>query len=380
MEIARLTGFSRTSVAFIVNRLLGKRLVTEERVGASTGAGRPAGALQITDRSFMAIGVEIATPVSGVVLVDSGGKRVARRDVAWQADVGLFFDGIANAVQDLAGGYKKHQILGVGVSLPGTINKATGLVLGAEALGWFNVDAGKLLSQRLKWPLFFENDANLSALAEQWFLPAGHEVFSYFVYVRTQGGVGTGVVADGRILHGVSSAGLEFGHVILYPDGRPCRCGNTGCWEQYASDAALVRNWEELGGGTGSADIGSACVELVDRARHGDGVALEALNTTAKYLALGFVNLAAALNPQAIVMGEPFSSAWDLIRPAVIQQVRRRLPTYTFEQLRILPGRLGADSALRGAAALVLAHFFTRFDHTRDDSLPNRVSMVAHGR
>ena len=372
-EIARKTGFSRTSVTFVVNRLLKSRLVLEEKVDNGMQAGRPPTALQLNAQSMLAIGVEIARPKSGVVLVDLNGTVVDRRMVLWDRDIESFFDHIRTAIREVALPFKPSRILGVGVSLPGTIDKSIGRVVGAESLEWFNVDAAALLRRNLKWPLFFENDANLSALAEQWFSSSDGESLRYFVYVRTQGGVGTGVVVDGRILHGVASAGAEFGHVMLYPDGRSCQCGNRGCWEQYASDTALTREYKDLSG-----ESVDDCLLIVKRARDKDPIALDALRKTASFLALGFVNLVVALNPQAIIMGEPYASAWDLVDDVVLSELDRRVPAYSLRNLRLLPSRIGADSALRGAAALVLAHFFTRFDHTKDDSLPIGVSIDAH--
>ncbi|HYI93952.1 MAG TPA: ROK family transcriptional regulator [Bryobacteraceae bacterium] len=371
-EIARTTGFSRTSVTFVVNRLLKSRLILEEKIENGLQAGRPPTALQLNAQSMLAIGVEIARPRSGVVLVDLNGKVIDRRTIPWDKDVDAFFDEIRMAIRDVTVSFKPSRILGVGVSLPGTIDKSVGRVVGAEGLDWFNIDVGTRLRHKFKWPFFFENDANLSALAEQW-LSSNAESLRYFVYVRTQGGVGTGVVVDGRILHGVASAGAEFGHVMLYPDGRSCQCGNRGCWEQYASDAALTREYRELSG-----ESIDDCLLIVKRAREKDAIALLALRKTASFLALGFVNLVVALNPQAIIMGEPYASAWDLVDDVVLGELDRRVPAYSLRNLRLLPSRTGADSALRGAAALVLAHFFTRFDHTKDDSLPIGVSIEAH--
>ena len=379
-EIARSTGLARTSVTFVVDRLLRSRLVKEEKIENGAHAGRPPTALQLRGESRMAIGVEISRPKSRVVLVNLRGEILRMRTVTWQPDHELFLRRIGMAIQALAGLSQPRRILGVGISLPGTIDKSDGRVLGAEALGWVGVEAGKLLSARVDLPLFFENDANLSALAEQWYAPSEGESLRYFVYVRMQGGLGTGVVVDGRILHGVASAGAEFGHVMLDPNGHPCSCGNRGCWEQYASDAALVRAYQESGGETGGAGrILEDSLSIVRLAREGDARALQALRATARYLALGFVNLIAALNPQAIIMGEPFASAWDLVEDVVHRELRSRLPEYSLKDLRLLPSRIGTDSALRGAAALVLAHFLTRFDHTKDDSLPNGVSIEAHG-
>jgi predicted NBD/HSP70 family sugar kinase len=370
-EIARITGLPRTSVTFVVDRLLRRRLVKEQTVENGAQAGRPPAALRLRGDSKLAIGVEISRPVSRIILADLNGEILRSRTVAWQPDATSFLNQIAAGIRVVSNSYQSRRILGVGVSLPGTIDKSTGRVLGAEALDWVGVEVGELLRSRIDLPIWFENDANLSALAEQWYAPAQGESLRYYVYVRMQGGLGTGVVVDGRVLHGVASAGVEFGHVMLDPNGRPCACGNRGCWEQYASDGALVRAYDP----SGREDSFS----IVRLARAGDGRALDALRTTAYYLALGFVNMIAALNPQAIIMGEPFASAWDLVEDVVQSELRERLPVYSLNGLRLLPSRIGADSALRGAAALVLAHFLTRFDHTRGDALPNGVSIQSYG-
>jgi N-acetylglucosamine repressor len=379
-EIGRITGFSRTSVTFVVNRLIDGGLVKEEKLEAGAQAGRPPTALYLCADSLKAVGVEISRPESRVVLANLYGDILQMRTVHWQSNPDLFLDKIYQAIRAVTNSCNSEQMLGVGVSLPGMIDKAVGRVVGAESIGWFGVEVGKKLRSRLSWPLFFENDANLSALAEQWYAPPDGDVLRYFVYIRLRGGLGSGVVVDGRLLHGVSSAGAEFGHIMLFPDGRPCGCGNRGCWEQYASDAALVRAYRDLAGSTSGEDsVLEDSIHVVNLARQGEPRALTALRTTASYLALGCVNLVAALNPQAIIIGEPLASAWDLIEDVVHAEVRQRVPAYALSGLRFLPSRLGADSALKGAAALALAHFFTRFDHTKDDSLPVGVAMEALG-
>jgi predicted NBD/HSP70 family sugar kinase len=376
-EIARLTALSSTSVTFVVNRLRKSRLVVERKLeNGSQAAGRPPSALRIRAEAMWAVGVDISQPAARVVLVDLAGSVKKQETVPWQVNPELFLHKLHATIRKVAAGCKPEQMLGVGVSMPGTIDKASGRVIAAENIGWFGVDVGRLLRRDLRWPFFYENDANLSALAEHWFAPQGSDLLRYFVYVRLRTGVGTGVVVDGRPLHGVSSAAAEFGHVMLYADGRPCSCGNRGCWEQYASEAALLRCYEESAPSKDEPPIDAAT--LIQRARAGDQRARQALLTTASYVALGMVNLVAALNPQAIILGEPMVSAWDLVEETIREELRKRVPPYALSELRILPSQMGDDATLRGAAALPLAHYFTRFDHGKEDALPNSVAIEAH--
>jgi predicted NBD/HSP70 family sugar kinase len=378
-EIARRTGSPRTSVTFVVDRLLKARLIREEKGDSiATSAGRPPTALHLRAGARLAVGVEIARPQTRVVLVDLQGSILDQRTIRWHEHAGHMLEDVHQAIRAVASQVPRRQLLGAGVSLPGTIDRTTGRVIGAESFGWFNVDAGHILRQKTDLPMWFENDANLCALAEQWYAPDAASL-RYFVYVRAQGGLGTGVVVDGRPLHGFASAGSEFGHVMLFADGRPCPCGNRGCWEQYASDAALVRCYRELKGETGEEeDILSASRGIVERAMQGDELSVQALRTTAAYLALGFANLVAAFNPQAIIVGEPFAQAWDLMRDTLHEAMRQRVPAYCMDTLRLLPSRLGPDAALHGAAALVLRHFFTQFDGMRAESPAKGVSIYAH--
>jgi predicted NBD/HSP70 family sugar kinase len=143
---------------------------------------------------------------------------------------------------------------------------------------------------------------------------------------------------------------------MLYPDGRRCPCGNTGCWEQYASDLALTRLYAERTGAQASP------VDIVRRARAAEPAALEALREAAHHAGLGFVNLIMALNPEAIVVGDYLAEAWDLVEDCVWAVVRSRVPAYYLSGVRILPSRHVADSSLLGAAALVFSQFFTSFD------------------
>lgn len=372
-DIVRITGLSPSSVTFIVKRLKREKIVCEEKLGNRSHVGRRPTALQICGGARIAIGVEVTPSGARIAMVDLNDTNLGKKTVPWCPNSALFFEKVHAAVRTLVEPLAPRQALGVGVALPGTIDRSSGKIIAAENLGWFGVEAGDRLRRNLKVPFYFENEAKLSALAEMWFSDREPNPLRNFVSVIARGGVGTGVIVNGQILQGATSAAAEFGHLSLYPDGRRCPCGNVGCWEQYASDLALSRAYAEETGQAGASD--EPAETIIAKARGGDAAARRALNTTAQHVGMGLVNLVLALNPQAIIVGDYLAQAWDLIEEEVWAVVRRRAPAYFLAGLRIIPSRHGADSSLRGAVALVLSRFFNSFGEGNPARPSNAVMM-----
>jgi predicted NBD/HSP70 family sugar kinase len=371
-DIVRITGLSPSSVTFIVNRLKREKIVWEERLPNLSQVGRHATALRLEGSARIAIGVDITPAGARVVMTDLNDTDLGLKTVPWSPNYELFFEKTHTAVRALLERLTPGQTLGVGVALPGTIDRSTGKIIAAENLGWFGVEAGEHLRRNLKVPFHFENGAKLSALAEMWFSDRGAAPLRNFVSVTARGGVGTGVIVEGQILQGATSAAAEFGHLSIYPDGRKCPCGNVGCWEQYASDLAFLRACAEESGQAGASE--EPVESILAKARAGDAAALRALKTTAQHVGMGFLNLVLALNPQAIVVGDYLAEAWDLIEEDVWAVLRQRTPAYFLAGLRVFPSRHGTESSLRGAVALVLSRFFNSFGD-RSATRPSVVMM-----
>ena len=372
-DIVRITGLSPSSVTFIVKRLKRDKIVWEEQLRNLSQIGRRPTALRLRGSARVAIGVEITPSGARIATADLSDAELGQKTVPWSPNSDVFFEKVHAALRALLEPLAPGQALGVGVALPGTIDRSTGKIIAAENLGWFGVDAGDRLRRNLKVPFYFENAAKLSALAEMWFSHREASPLRNFVSVLPRGGVGTGVIVNGQILQGATSAAAEFGHISLYPDGRKCPCGNVGCWEQYASDLALSRTYAEETGQAGASD--EPAESIIAKARAGDGAAQRALKTTAGYVGMGFVNLVLALNPQAIIVGGYLAQAWDLIEEEVWAVLRRRAPAYFLAGLRVLPSRHGIDSPLRGAVALVLSRFFNSFGDGHPAEPPHSVMM-----
>jgi predicted NBD/HSP70 family sugar kinase len=371
-DLVRMTGLSPSSVTFIVDRLIRNQWVCEERHASRRQVGRTPTALRLRPEAMMAIGVEIAHSGARIVLADPTGEILQKKTLPWQRHHGIFLNRVGVAIRSIIERAGVKQVLGVGVSCPGTIHRPSGEVT-AENLGWRGVQVEQLLGRAVSAPLYLENNAKVSALAERWFVEPGEMALQEFVFVTLREGLGTGVISRGHILQGATSAAAEFGHTILYPDGRRCVCGNRGCWEQYASGDALRRLYAERCGVKDSPEP----EEIVRRAREGDKMAAGALKETAVQLSLGFCNLIMALNPEAIVVGDYAAAGWDLIEDCVWAVLRSRVPHYYLAGVRIFPSRRAQDSCLVGALALVFSHFLSRFEHEHPLGPSNHIWMHA---
>jgi predicted NBD/HSP70 family sugar kinase len=376
-DIVRLTGLSPSSVTYIVKRLGRNKMILEQEVENQSQVGRRPTALRLRPEARMALGVEITRPESRVGVADLNGEIVRTKTLPWHPNPELFFDRVHSAIRVLSQAMEPGQLLGVGVGLPGTIDRASGRVIAAENFKWFGVEAGRLLRGRLGIPFYYENSAKLAALAEMWSSGRDGPALQNFVFIAAHGGLGTGVIINGQLFQGAYSAAAEFGHTILYPDGRRCPCGNTGCWEQYASDLALCRLYADLSQQDSRGEIETEALDIVRMARDGDPIAQRAVQETAQHLGLGFVNLIWALNPEAIVVGDWLAEAWDLAEETVWSVVRSRVAGYNLSGLRMIPARHRADSSFVGAFALVLSRFFHSFDHGQAHGRSHSVVMAS---
>ena len=207
-----------------------------------------------------------------------------------------------------------------------------------------------------------ENDANAAAWGEARFGAAvGHDD----VVVITVGtGIGGGLILNGRLYRGRFGIGGEPGHYRVVPDGRPCGCGNKGCFEQYASGNALVRAAKEraaaapgkakalLAMGDGSVE-GIQGAHVTEAARDGDIIALAAFQEIGTWLGQGMSDHAAMLDPSAFVLAGGVSEAGDLLRAPAAESYRHALAgAGRRPYAQVLTATLGPDAGLIGAADL----------------------------
>lgn len=370
VEISRITGLSPSSVTFIVKRLSKDKLIREEKVdGAVSQVGRPPTILRLQPSARYAVAVDISPTGSRVALADWTGHILEMQRVDWETDPETLLRTLHGAVRNFVNSKPGHRILGVGVAVPGTFDDKTRTVTSAVNLGWKDVAVAPLLEKGFDVPMYFDNNANLSALGERWFRSQGAKPLENFVFVTLGGGIGTGIIVAGHVMHGAFGRAGEFGHMTVFPEGRTCLCGNQGCWEEYASDRALARIYQE------KTERKLQLHAVLERGRRGEPAAVESLMEAGRHLALGLANLVIGLNPEAIVVDNWAASAWDIIGKPVWEVLRQRVPAAWLEGIRIYPSVHAEDSSLLGAVALVLIRYFHSFDHSEPDEARNFVQM-----
>ena len=266
---------------------------------------------------------------------------------------------VARAVGD-------RPLLAVGVAAAGFVDASGSRVVFAPHLPWRGEDVRAQLSDRIGAPVLLDNDATCAAHAEASY-GAGRPVdgeSSSMVLVTLGTGIGGAFVIDGRVWRGASGMAGEFGHMQVVPDGAPCECGRRGCWEQYSSGNALVRDARSRLGAEPTV-LSELCDGDPDRltgpmvtaaAADGDLVARAAFTRIGEWLGVGLANLVAALDPALIVVGGGVSDAGDRLLDPAREALARSLVGAGH---RVVPpvvrATLGAEAGLIGAASLARA-------------------------
>jgi glucokinase len=261
-------------------------------------------------------------------------------------------DRIVDAVRDL--GIHDVSATRTGVAAPGPTDPVQGIVYGAPNLpGWDRVPLRDLLAERLGCPVWLGNDANLAALAE-WRFGAGQGVRN-LLYLTISTGIGGGAIIDGRLFTGAHGLAVEFGHMIVDPDGPQCGCGLYGHLESFASGTAIGRRMAALRAAQDATalEMEPTAAAVGAAARAGDPLALQVIQEAGIAIGRGVASLVHAFDPERVVLGGGVSQLGELIfrpaRQAFDASVMH--PAYR-ANVEIVPAALGDDGGLIGAMLL----------------------------
>lgn len=309
-----------------------------------------------------AIGVDIGGTKIAAGVVDDEGRIVAktrRRSASLAPDA--LDAAIVDACRQLAAG---HPIGAIGLAAPGFIGADQATVRFTPNLPWRDHPLRDRVSEGLGMgvPMVVENDANAAGWAEFRF-GVGRDVEDMLLLTLGTG-LGGAIVAGGRLLLGAWGVAAEVGHMRVVPDGRACGCGQRGCWEQYVSGSALVREARatavaaperatrllEAAGGDPAAITGPS---VTVAALEGDALSVELLADVGRWVGEGSATVAALVDPALVVIGGGVAEAGDLVLLPAREALSTHLSARGYRpEARIEIASMGNDAGIVGAADL----------------------------
>ena len=311
--------------------------------------------------SDLAIGVDIGgTKVLGGV-VDTNGSilRTFREDTPREGGDALNHV-IANVVTELLSTHKTENI---GISAAGLVSSDRQTMLGTPNIkDWDGVNIAQALNKICGINAIVENDANSAAWAERVY--GAGKGLENIIMVTVGTGLGGAAIVNGKPLRGWNGTGAEFGHMRVVPDGELCGCSVRGCFEQYASGTALMRQAKAKiskdpesakdllarGDGTLAGLLGS---HITDAARGGDKIAIDLLANSGDWLGQGIATLAMLFDPSIVVIGGGVVDAGELLLEPARKAMMREMPFVGKHPVpEIVAAKLGNDAGLVGAADL----------------------------
>ncbi|MHC4396566.1 MAG: ROK family protein [Planctomycetota bacterium] len=310
------------------------------------------------------VGIDLGGTNVKIGCFDSDLKLVTKTSIPTQLESGpeSIVDRTVQAAEKILveAGLSAENICAAGIGSPGPVDVDAGVVIATSNLRFTNVPLRQILSDRLGKPAVLENDANVTCWAEH--VAGAGKGANDMVLITLGTGVGGGVISNGELVHGLGSNAGEMGHIIIYPDGRLCGCGQKGCVEAYASaSSTATRATEAIKGGAQSSlkklldEKGEiTCKEVYEHVASGDRLAKEITDDTAKALAIVCIVLLHTTGPERVVFFGGMIGAGELLLKPIRKFFDQYIWTINKEKMGLCFATLGDDAGIIGTASLAI--------------------------
>ena len=324
------------------------------------------------------------------------GTRLARTECPTPTDagpaavVGACID-MARAARAGAPEAVARDIAGVGISSPGPVDPARGVVLEPPNLGprFRDIPLAAELAAATGLPAFLDRDTNIAALGEHEFGAARGT--NDFIYLTVSTGIGGAIVAGGRLFHGPDGLAGELGHVPVSLDGPRCGCGGSGHVEAIAAGVSLAREANALVAAAASPFLAEraralapgeelSARDVAEGALAGDPACSAVMERARRAVATACVGYVNSFNPHRIVIGGSIAEAEG---ERLLGPIRAAIAAEAFQVLarhvRVVPAALGGDVSLAGAQPLVMSRLAEGEPNPRSTTRPGSPVAVPGG-
>ena len=358
VELAQITGQSRASVTNITARLIENNLVYEKEIKDSKQRGRKRIMLALNPDAAYVVGVKVSAFMISCAVTDMQADirssvdmpvQTSNKPVELVAD--LIEEGITRCISQA--GLTPEMISGIGTGIPGLIDRKKGINHWTLFYQKDNIPLRELIQQRFDIPVWVENDANAVTLAHQWF---GHgRGIDNFLVITIEDGVGMGIVVNGQLYSGENGMAGEFGHVVMKPDGNPCRCGKNGCLEAYVSNFSIISQAAEI---LNQDRTHLKYEQVIDAAKNGNSQIETIFHQAGNILANGISGLIQIFSPKRIIFSGKGVEAGDLLFAPMKNHLASLTNQTGWQACEIVFQKFCDTDWARGAASLALQELF----------------------
>ncbi len=355
IQIAEQSQLAPASVTKITRQLIERGLIKEVDQQASTG-GRRAISIITETRNFQAIGVRLGRHDATLTLFDLSSKTLAEEHFSLpERTQQTLEEALLNAIAQFWENNQRkiRELIALSVILPGLVEPDTGVVRYMPHIDVENWPLVETLEKRFALPCFVGHDIRSLALAEHYF--GATRDCDDSILVRVHRGTGAGIISNGRIFIGRNGNVGEIGHIQVDPLGERCHCGNFGCLETIAANAAIetrVRHLLERGYQS-RLTLDDCNIDAICKAANkGDPLSCEVIEYVGRHLGKAIAIAINLFNPQKVVIAGEIINAEKVLLPAIEACINTQVLKAFRKNLPVLRSSLNDRSAI-GAFALV---------------------------
>lgn len=345
-DLSNLTGLTKATISIIVKKLIEDHLVLETGIGSSGNAGgRKPIILKYNGKAGLSISIDIGYNYINALLSYLDGEEIR---MIQKKPIVLDENKVRAYCSEIFAAFEEnlpktnYGVIGVVVAVHGPVYD--GDIIFTPHLNLEHIAFREIIEEISNYPVYLENEANLSALGEYTFTSNSSSLIS----VNMHSGIGAGIVINGKLQVGSHGFAGEIGHQIIVMDGKKCPCGNHGCLEMYAANKVCFEKFSKIK----SMDYVNAVI-LREYYQNNDLDAQQIIQENVHYLSVGINNLIAHYDPEVIVLN---SSLYREI-PEMIHHLKQHLSNRFSDKITVRNTVLNEKSALLGGLVLNLQRF-----------------------
>lgn len=344
-EISKNTNLNKATVSEIVRKLIESQLVIETGIGdSSTSGGRKPILLKINKKAGISLSFDIRFDKISYLASFLDGETFQLSSEYMEINK----DNIVSIIESIVSKFQNsveptpYGIIGIAISIHGIISDNK--IIFTPYYDLDKIDLAEELQEKLNLPVYIENEANLTALAQA----STDTIHKNIIACSIHTGVGAGIIIDERLYRGFEGRSGEIGHTTLYPNGLKCPCGNYGCLEQYCSETSVLRFFREE-----KRDNDLTINDLINSYNNDDRSARKIINDFSRNLSIGLISLMGLYGPEIIYISSSLISKM----PSIIDLVNDHLENTIYKNVPIEVSIIANNASLFGATVMNIQNF-----------------------